>query len=748
MKKIASIQFLIFILPIICFPYKAYGNPRSPLYEQVFRKYPNTFYLVGIGEASLSVAGSHAKKSDARKIALDRARIEIAKQIRITVREVTTDVMTATGRQFESNFSVITESMVEDVLEGVRIVQEGIDKKRGIYWAVAILPREDAIESLTRKMKIASRAAEEKISKACERKRLGDVASALKLLLEARERSLEEICYDNERAVIKRPLATDKLPPVNPNLEKLEYSIEELLKGIELFKVAGDMQKIRWGKLPLDPLVIKVVHNGKPVPEFPIKWYFRTGEGILEENSVTDKNGIAKSLVHFIDLASPTSLLISAVPDIERLCESMSTIGRSAWNKNFINELSILTKSKTVDFKIIITGFSSLFMVAEALLKKLQRGIPQDSLSLYIGKFTTNDKSINGDFIRYFRNKVREGIISKSNFKVLSPSTTINVLKGYCWILNDMIDLNLEILDPKGNSISMASVSIPVDEIERLLPPLNLKLWTDKGKNLICKNDECINFYLRSNRDCYVSILDIIEEDKIKKFVPNYSISGDKVYKFIDFNLPYGKNTIKALVDKKPLDIDIDKILASNLSATSLQSGLKKDEKEGSTSYREAYTTITKLGIEKETSFAPNLKLDLWTERGENPTYKEDEPINFYVKTNKDCYVYFLGFTSKGNILKLTTNHSNPGHWISGDKVYKFQFDFNPPVGVNTIKVFASERPLDIKLCFSNSTPKLTIVTAKGKKEEQRPYGKESTPVYYSDATTTVTIIGNGNNGE
>jgi len=286
----------------------------------------------------------------------------------------------------------------------------------------------------------------------------------------------------------------------------------------------------------------------------------------------------------------------------------------------------------------------------------------------------------------------------------------------------------------------MASVSIPVDEIERLLPPLNLKLWTDKGKNLVCKNDECINFYLRSNRDCYVSILDIVEEDKIKKFVPNYSISGDKVYKFIDFNLPYGKNTIKALVDKKPLDIDIDKILASNLSATSLQSRLKKDEKEGSTNYREAYTTITKLGVEKETSFAPNLILDLWTERGENPTYKEDEPINFYLKTNKDCYVYFLGFTSKGNILKLTTNQSNLDCWINGNKVYKFQFDFTPPIGVNTVKVLASGKPLNIKFSVVNSAAKLTILAAKGNRKEPVPE--------YSDATATVTIIGNGDNKE
>ncbi|HID94233.1 MAG TPA: DUF4384 domain-containing protein, partial [bacterium (Candidatus Stahlbacteria)] len=686
-----------------------------------------------------------------RKVALDRARIEIAKQIRITVKEVTIDAMTATESKFESNFSVITESIVEDVLEGVRIVQEGIDKKRGIYWAVAILPRKDAIESLTRKMQIASRAAEKKINKAYERKRLGDIASALKLLLEAREKSLEEMCYDNERAIIKRPLATDKLRPVNPNLEKLEYSIEELLKGVELYKVAGDMQKIRWGNLPPEPLVVKVLYNEKPVPEFPIRWYFRAGDGILEENSVTDKNGIAKSVIHFIDWTSPPSLLISAVPDIEKLSKGIAS-------RNFINELSILIKSRAVDFKIIVSGFSSLSMVAEALIQKLEKRITQDSLCLYIGEFTTNDKSINGDFTRYFKNKIKEGIISRSRFKVLSPSSSINILKGHCWILNDMVDINLEIQDPKGNPISMASVSIPVDEIERLLPPLKLKLWTDRGKNLICKEDERINFYLRSNRDCYVSIFDLIHGDKIKKFVLNYWISGDKVYKFIDFNLLYGVNTIKVLGNKEPLDIDINKVLASKLSATSLLSRLGKTEKEGSHKYQEAHTTITKLGVEKEkTSFTPDLKLDLWTERGKNPTYREDEPINFYLKASKGCYVYFFGFTSNGNVLKLAANQSNLGYWIDGNKVYKFQFDFTPPIGVNIIRVFASENPLDIKLCISNSAAKITISmrtasagTVKGKKCKQHliraawPYGKESTPVY-SDATTTVTVIGNDN---
>ncbi|HID92575.1 MAG TPA: hypothetical protein EYP60_00635, partial [bacterium (Candidatus Stahlbacteria)] len=96
MKKIADALFPLLTLLIVCFTSKAYSNTRTSLYEQVFRKYPNTFYLVGIGEAPLSVVGSHVKKSDARKVALDRARIEIAKQIRITVKEVTIDAMTAT----------------------------------------------------------------------------------------------------------------------------------------------------------------------------------------------------------------------------------------------------------------------------------------------------------------------------------------------------------------------------------------------------------------------------------------------------------------------------------------------------------------------------------------------------------------------------------------------------------------------------------------------------------------------------
>ncbi len=172
----------------------------SPLWgasshDAVYKKYPRGKYLVGIGEAQKS-----ANSLTDKRIAEVLARLEIAKQIKVRLREETVDIMCEGGSQrlfrdilqCKNEFIMIVEVSVDEFLEGSKIVEHGQSKET--VYAVAVMPRAQAVEELNGKVSNSLNTTREKIGKAKE----GDKKAAA----EAQEEYMKAVTNDKERELL------------------------------------------------------------------------------------------------------------------------------------------------------------------------------------------------------------------------------------------------------------------------------------------------------------------------------------------------------------------------------------------------------------------------------------------------------------------------------------------------------------------------------------------------------------------
>ncbi len=115
-------------------------------YGDVKERYPSDAYIIGIAEVQSS---GDVYKDRRRSEVL--ARLEIAKQIRVVIKEKTIDIMCEGGgkvlfdnqTECQNQIIMVVEESVEEVIEGSRIVDTGEDKVKEIYYAVVVLPRKE-----------------------------------------------------------------------------------------------------------------------------------------------------------------------------------------------------------------------------------------------------------------------------------------------------------------------------------------------------------------------------------------------------------------------------------------------------------------------------------------------------------------------------------------------------------------------------------------------------------------------------
>ncbi|MGQ0810523.1 MAG: hypothetical protein ACT4OO_04780 [Nitrospiraceae bacterium] len=100
-------------------------------------KYSPDQYLVGKGQGDLAKG-----KIVCQRVSELSARTDLAKQIRVLVKEHATDrIRERTGREVEQDIEVIREEIVQEYLQGVKIVDRRIDDEKKICSATAIMPK-------------------------------------------------------------------------------------------------------------------------------------------------------------------------------------------------------------------------------------------------------------------------------------------------------------------------------------------------------------------------------------------------------------------------------------------------------------------------------------------------------------------------------------------------------------------------------------------------------------------------------
>lgn len=92
-------------------------------------------YWIGIGQGDLTKG-----KAVCQRVSELSARTDLAKQIRVMVKEHMVDrVRERSGRETEQDIELTREEVVQEYLQGVKIVDHGIDEENNICTATAVM---------------------------------------------------------------------------------------------------------------------------------------------------------------------------------------------------------------------------------------------------------------------------------------------------------------------------------------------------------------------------------------------------------------------------------------------------------------------------------------------------------------------------------------------------------------------------------------------------------------------------------
>ncbi len=104
---------------------------------EIRTSYSGEHYVIGKGQGDLSKG-----KIVCQRVSELSARSDLAKQIRILVKEHMVDrVRERTGREAEQDIELTREEIVQEYLQGVKIVDHQIDEEGKTCSAIAVMPR-------------------------------------------------------------------------------------------------------------------------------------------------------------------------------------------------------------------------------------------------------------------------------------------------------------------------------------------------------------------------------------------------------------------------------------------------------------------------------------------------------------------------------------------------------------------------------------------------------------------------------
>lgn len=99
--------------------------------------YGSDHYLVGKGQGDMAKGPTVCQR-----VSELSARTDLAKQIRVLVKEHMVDrVRERTGREAEQDIELTREEIVQEYLQGVKIVDRQIDEEKKICSATAVMPK-------------------------------------------------------------------------------------------------------------------------------------------------------------------------------------------------------------------------------------------------------------------------------------------------------------------------------------------------------------------------------------------------------------------------------------------------------------------------------------------------------------------------------------------------------------------------------------------------------------------------------
>ncbi len=279
-------------------------------------QYPRALFIVGVGVASSSKEIQGENESIQRR-ADNQARAEIAKQIRVQIAQQEVDIQReergVNASVLSSEFAeVVNTSSVRLTLEGVEICSHWIDPAEGVYYALAVLNRDEAAGRLAENMDLSVKRGLEWDRLSQKYASAGDVILELKALTHALAflgKAFQEYqVYRVVRSEGPSLREAQDLPPTT----LLESRLLERSSQIQLEILGGDLQRGEVGHPLEQKLHVRVTWNGSPLSGLPLLFSFGTGVGEVDGIVLTDASGEARAQVHRVGPSGKSQNTIEA----------------------------------------------------------------------------------------------------------------------------------------------------------------------------------------------------------------------------------------------------------------------------------------------------------------------------------------------------------------------------------------------------------------------------------------------------
>ncbi len=255
-------------------------------------------------------------------------------------------------------------------------------------------------------------------------------------------------------------------------------------------------------------------------------------------------------------------------------------------------------------------------------------------------------------------------------------------------------------------------------------PDFRVQLRTLEGKRRFRVGDE-IEFQFRTNKDAYVTLLDVGTSGKVNVIFPNKwhkdnAVRANKWYRVpprqADYTFsvkgPKGVNHVKAIATLDKFDFwpaefltrgeePFDELKDPEKAIKDIGIRLKKRDKGGWTEAEGEFIVVSRRGSgawadDEDRAGHGRRHRDkfvskLWTEKR---TYKIGEPVTFYFYSDEDCYVNLVSFGTSGKVRVIFPNRHQRDNFVRGGaevqipsrKEGDYQFTLDGPPGTEVVK--------------------------------------------------------------
>ena len=608
--------------------------------------FPQERYLVGVGFSDMH-SGS----------AKDSARSNLAKNLKVKVRSTMVDISTTESTQIE----LVIETEVDAVLEGVEIKDGWLDQSKGVFYAFAVVERTMAASWIQDEISKTESVLKRNLNEGFEAEKRADVITAISSYLSGYKKAPTLSPLKSALHVITR--SQKNSGSQNINVGEFESRIKGIVQNLNLVTISGDRQIVKTQKGVGEPLVAKVylLKDGSqtPVSNIPVIFNYEAGQGELEQEKSSGSDGTVQTTIHKISSYEEANHMISVKLDYSRI--------RSNFNGDYVEKLLSPLKNKRATFNYAIQTPKWASNKSQAwresitdLSNQLIRNIPPGKnpllgvmlfKDLRYERVTPFSRVLNEDIktllARAENLKLQEinfdgdhepreiAIASGLDYYVIGSyrmerggleirsrliDTQTKYIQSSAHIMIERKELNPEdlvLIDNMGEEFKSAEKKKSyLDQLEKLVATkphkttFTVKAWTDKKEYEI---NEKIVFYVKAEKNGYLTMLDVGPNGNITVIFPNKYHSDNFVragvtyqvpspnYGFeFDVQGPAGLERIKAIVTLNKvslLKLDLDKGFHSVKRGTSrgtrtIQALSKQVNAVDSSSWAEAYSEI------------------------------------------------------------------------------------------------------------------------------------------------------------